>query len=62
MSCPKIASWDFPDAAYSELVWFVIGTVDLPAAGGKVAFDRTAVLLPRTGTVAGTFTVTKVSK
>ena len=62
MSCPQVATWDFPDAAYSELFWFVIGTVDLPAAGGQVAFDRTAVLLPRTGTVAGSFTVTKVSK
>ena len=62
MSCPQIASWDFPDASYSEIFWYVIGTVDLPAAGGTVAFDRTAVLLPRSGTVAGTFTVTKVTK
>ncbi len=60
MSCPDIASWPFPDSGYSELFWFVIGSVDLPAAGGTVAFDRTAELLTRIGTVTGTFTVTKV--
>ena len=62
LSCPNVASWPFPDSGYSELFWFVIGTVDLPAAGGEVAFDREAVLLPRTGTVTGTFTVTRVGK
>ena len=60
LSCPQVASWPFPDAAYSEFFWFVIGTVDLPAAGGTVDFDRTVELLPRSGTATGTFTVTKV--
>jgi hypothetical protein len=60
LSCPDVASWPFPDSAYSELFWFVIGSVDLPTAGGTVAFDRTAELLTRTGTVTGTFTVSKV--
>lgn len=60
LACPDIASWPFPDSGYSEFFWFVVGTVDLPAAGGTVAWDRAVELLPRSGTVSGTFTVTKV--
>lgn len=61
MDCPELhMSMPSPVSAYTEFFWFVVGTVDLPAAGGTVAWDRAVELLPRSGTVSGTFTVTKV--
>lgn len=60
MNCPKVVAVKMPDNSYSELFWYGVDTVELPAAGGTVAFDRTATNLLLNVTVAGTFTVTRV--